>query len=71
MDHEFVPAGPPPPGVVPNLEHPDSYASVAVGTMSTLVVVTVIAMTTRLFTKFYIIGKVAFDDCAHLSQALT
>ena len=71
MDANISPAGPAPPGVVPDLVHPDSFASVSVGTMTTFIVVTSVAIAIKLFTKIHIVGKVSIDDCTYLPWPFT
>ena len=65
-----IPAALPPPGVVPNPEHPYSsgYILIVVGTI--LLTVMLLSVCIRIYTKIRIVKKSSPDDCKLMSTAL-
>ena len=60
---DTVPAASPPPGVLPNLEHPKNNGSILIIVGSVLVVVMIIFVIVRIYTKVKIVKKWTPDDC--------
>lgn len=52
----------PPPGVVPNFENPYSRGQVYVAVATTVMVAMYILVTCKLYTKYFIIRKLGWDD---------
>jgi hypothetical protein len=60
-----IPAGVPPPGVIPNLTNPhsDGYVLITVGSVLMAIMFLFLAM--RFYAKFMILRKFTPDDCEY------
>jgi hypothetical protein len=58
-----LPAAPPPPGIVPNFEHPPSRSNLLLGLTSVFLALAVISYSIRMYTKIKIFRKLTWDDC--------
>ena len=58
-----IPAGPPPPGVIPNFVNPpsDGYILIVVGSL--LMTVMFLLATLRFYTKIFVVKNTTWDDC--------
>jgi hypothetical protein len=54
---------PPPPGVIPNFEHPESQVYRLVITIAILLPVTTLVLFLRVYTKRVIVRNFGTDDC--------
>lgn len=61
-DPHFTPAGVPPPGVIPNLQQPSSPAAVFFVEGSILLVIMLVFLGFRVYTKVCIVQKASWDD---------
>jgi hypothetical protein len=58
-----IPAASPPPGIVPNFDHPPSRSNLLLGLTSVFLSLAVISYFIRMYTKIKILRKVSWDDC--------
>jgi hypothetical protein len=58
-----LPAAAPPPGVIPNFDHPPSRSNLLLGLTTAFLVLAVISYFIRMYTKIRILRKVTWDDC--------
>ena len=65
LNPALIPAGTPPPGVVPNLKSPPSAANAFFAEGSILLFVMFVFLGFRLYTKTRIARKATLDDCRH------
>ena len=63
IDIYDTPAALPPPGVVPNLKHPQTLHAIFLVTGILCLLITMIAVVIRVFTKMYIMQRVRAEDC--------
>jgi hypothetical protein len=59
----IVAALPPPPGVIPNFEHPESQGHRVVITTAILVPLATLVVTLRIYTRGMIVRSIGSDDC--------
>lgn len=64
MDPNMIPAAKPPPGVMPNFINPVTLANNIVAVASTVLVLTAILLSIRLFSTLKITRSASYDDCA-------
>ena len=57
------PAGKPPSGVVPNLQNPPTLDGLIVFCIIFFSIITILALSMRLYTKAFIIKVWAYEDC--------
>ena len=69
MDYANLPAGPPPPGVMPNFAHPQSRAYQAHIGMGVCIGVTSIFVVLRMYVKLAVTHKWGWDDCESFARA--
>lgn len=62
------PALPPPPGVSPSFTNPYSQGDTYTGVATTIIVAMILLVTIRQYTKYFIVRKLAWDDCKLSSQ---
>jgi len=60
---EKIGAQPPPPGVTPNFDNPESKAYQVIIASVVSPAIALVFLLLRLYTKRYIIGKLNIDDC--------
>lgn len=53
----------PPAGMTPNPKNPDSLENVYTGVATTIIIMMVLLVTNRQYTKYFIIRKLWWDDC--------
>lgn len=58
-----LPALPPPPGQSSNFADPDSQGHVYTGVATAIIAVMIVLVTTRQYTKYFIIRELGWDDC--------
>lgn len=58
-----IPGMLPPPGVIPNFDNPFSRGGIYIAAATTIVVAMVMFVTCRLYTKYFIVRKLGWDDC--------
>lgn len=63
-----LPAGPPPAGVVPNLDHPQSRASQAYIAMGLFIAVDLVFVILRVYVKVAVTHNLGWDDCESCEQ---
>jgi hypothetical protein len=59
----LIPAGMPPPGVIPNLVNPESRGSVMIIVGTIMLALMLVFSGLRFYTKIFIVGKTTWDDC--------
>jgi len=62
MDWERVPASKPPPGVVPNFQNPSKNNTAAYAVLTVCLVLSIIAMATRVVSRAFVVRKVFLTD---------
>ena len=62
-----IPAGVPPPGVVPNFVNPHSNAPILITVGSVSVALMMCFVAVRIYSKAMIVGKFSADDCELLT----
>lgn len=60
-----MPAGKPPPGVIPNPINPYSNGPTLIAVGSVLVALMLVCVSVRVYAKFKIVGKLTPDDCKY------
>jgi hypothetical protein len=68
---EVVGAMPPPPGVIPNFEHPESRGNQVVVTIAVLLPLATLVLSLRLYTRRMIVRTMGSDDCKFLHSKYT
>lgn len=63
MDLSQIPAGRPPPGVVPNFKNPESLADSVIIVNSIFLALMLVFLTIRIYTKQFIAHGLGWDDC--------
>ena len=58
-----TPALEPPPGVESNFTDPEDRGSIILIVGSTLLALMILLYSVRMYTKFFVIGKLSWDDC--------
>ena len=58
-----IPALKPPPGVTPNIENPPNLMVICFTFLVVMFIVILLAVSTRIYTKAIVIGKLALEDC--------
>lgn len=58
-----IPVSPPPPGVTPNFIDPTSYANALIVVNVVFLVIMLITLTIRIFTKGMLLHSLGWDDC--------
>lgn len=58
-----MPLGSPPSGVIPNFVNPDSNAYQLIITVAVCLTLVVLAVSMRLYTKYFIMHSMDWDDC--------
>lgn len=69
-DYSKMPAGPPPPGVIPNFHNPESRAPIPIAVCATMICLTVPCIAIRLFTRLKISKSAGWDDWVALVGAM-
>lgn len=59
---KLIPFEAPPPGVVPNFEHPSTRVPVILGVSIAFLVIATLCLSIRIYTKLYIAKKWIWDD---------
>lgn len=59
------PAGPPPPGVVPNFDNPPNMKSAGIGVLIAFFALASLALLLRLYTRFFIVRQFKVSDCKY------
>ncbi len=58
-----VPGMVPPSGVIPNFDDPHSRGEIYTAVATTIMVAMYICVTCKLYTKYFIVRKLGWDDC--------
>lgn len=70
VDYVDLPASAPPPGVVPNFDHPQSRALEAHVGMGICIGITFIVVILRIYVKLAITHMWGWDDCEHVDSMI-
>ena len=62
------PALPPPPGVIPQLDHPPNLRTTGIAAQVVCLVLATLALCMRLYTKAAIIRQIVLADCKSYDQ---
>ena len=68
-----MPAGTPPPGVIPNLTDPPNLEAVTIAIGVLMIVLTALVVSARLYTNVFVIRSMGWEDCqsaAILSESI-
>lgn len=65
MASPIMPASPPPPGVTPNFDHPDSIVDSFMATNAACLAIAVLFLALRLYTRIFIVNSLGWDDCLY------
>lgn len=57
------PAGKPPAGITPNLQHPANLNTAVVLAMTFCIMIPALAVLMRMYTKIYLIKSTTYEDC--------
>ena len=60
---EIVGASPPPPGVVPNFEHPESRGHLIILVTAILLPIATFVLALRIYTRVALVRYLGSDDC--------
>ena len=69
MDLAQLPAGIPPPGVVPNFKNPPSLAQPIIAVHAVFLSLAVLFVALRLYTKIFLTRLLRWDDCEYPTLA--
>ena len=69
-DYANLPVGAPPPGVVPNFDHPQSRATEAYIAMGICIGLTLVVVVLRIYVKLAVTHMWGWDDCESGEMAI-